>query len=105
MAENKKGVANVTVNLKCKGLEKSIYQNRKGFTDEYGMYKLKGYWDLEGCSIHFSHNNYKPTVVTVDNSYVIKRSGLSINYEVNATLRIPTQFGHHSEANPATVPT
>ena len=87
MSENEKGIANVAVKLKCQGFENSIYQNRTGITDENGRYELKGYWDLVECSIHFNHDNYKPTVVTIDNSHVTSLRGLSIKYEVNVKLQ------------------
>ena len=81
-----KGIADVNVSLECPGAANSIYQNRKGKTDQNGHYQLAGYWELKECKISFAHENYKTTSINIEQSHLIKSEGLSRKYEVNARL-------------------
>jgi hypothetical protein len=87
---NLKGIADVNVSLECPGAENSIYQNRKGKTDQNGHYQLSGYWELRDCRISFAHEHYKTTVINIEQSHLIKSEGLSREYEVNARLEKKT---------------
>jgi hypothetical protein len=81
-----KGISNVEIALKCSGLEKSLYQNNKGITDEKGYYMMVGYWPLEKCTIGFSHKDYQQVILDINERNLLKREGLSWTYEVNAIL-------------------
>jgi hypothetical protein len=43
-----KAIRDALVAVECPGLENSVYQNRKGLTDDNGDYELVGYWELQG---------------------------------------------------------
>ncbi len=88
-----KGIQNVIVVVDCAGLEKSVYQNRKGITDENGDYELIGYWGLEGCKISFIHEKYDPLTVDIVRSHFLKREGLVLIYKGNASLEPKRSMG------------
>jgi hypothetical protein len=81
-----KGISGVKVSLECPGTENSIYQNRKGTTDQDGYYQLSGYWELKGCKISFDQEGYITKTIQIDRNHLIKSEGLSRTYVVNARL-------------------
>jgi hypothetical protein len=81
-----KGIQNVAVAVDCPGLEASVYQNRKGASDENGNYKLTGYWALQGCTINFTHDEYSPVTTDIDKSRLVRSEGLLLTYIVNVRL-------------------
>jgi hypothetical protein len=84
-------IPNVSVNLKCPGIEKSVYQSRKGRTDENGNYRLVGYWELQDCKLTFAHSDYQPFTMDVGKEHMTASYGLSLTYVVNATLEPRTK--------------
>jgi hypothetical protein len=81
-----KGLQNVTVAVDCSGLEASVYQNRKGVTDENGNYILTGYWELEGCKMNFTHDKYRTLTTDIDKSRLVKSEGLLLSYKLDIRL-------------------
>src|SRR5687768_4436495 len=81
-----KVIQNVAVAVDCPGLERSVYQNRKGVSDENGNYKLTGYWALQGCTINFTHDKYSPVTTEIDKSRLVRSEGLLLTYMVNVRL-------------------
>ena len=84
-------IPNVSVNLECPGVEKSVYQSRRGRTDENGNYRLVGYWELQDCKLTFAHPDYQPLTINVAKEHMTASSGLSLTYVVNATLEPRTR--------------
>ena len=93
MAVDAAGIPDVTVEVSCPGIENSIYQNRRGVTDQNGYYQLTGYWQLEGCEVTFKHHNYKPVRIAIDRSHLINSTYLSRTYQLNA--RLEPDIGAH----------
>jgi hypothetical protein len=85
-ANDKKNISHVKVSVNCSGLEKTMYQNREGITDNSGEYKLVGYWELNGCKIIFEHVNYEPRSIIIDDSHLVSAEGLSRDYKVDVRL-------------------
>jgi hypothetical protein len=82
-----KGIVNADVTIRCPGTEKPVTQNRAGTTDENGFYELEGYWDLDGCSIIFEHQDYEPETIVIDQRYLISSEESLWVYEVNVRLK------------------
>ena len=80
------GIQDVNVAVDCPRLEKSMNQNSKGVTDANGNYALKGYWELKGCKIRFTHADYSPLTIEIDERYLVKAEGLSVAYKVDVRL-------------------
>lgn len=76
----------MTVAVDCPGVESSLYQNRKGFTDEKGKYNVTGHWDLQGCNVNFSHDNYRSAIVRVEKSHLVSSDGLLQTYKIDVHL-------------------
>lgn len=85
-----KNIPDAEVSLECPGTEKSIYQNRKGMTDQSGHFELSGYWELKGCKISFEHESYTTKTIEIDQSHLISSEDLSRAYEVNVRLKPKT---------------
>ncbi len=81
-----KGIADANVVIRCPGTEKAVMQNRVGSTDKKGFYELEGYWDLEGCSIIFEHQDYEPASIVIDKRYLVNFNGNLSVYEVDVRL-------------------
>src|SRR5208337_1895719 len=65
MAVDAAGIPDATVEVSCPGIENSVYQNRRGVTDQSGCYQLTGYWRLESCEVTFKHHNYEPVRIAI----------------------------------------
>ena len=81
-----KGISDVVVSIDCPGLEKSVYQNRKGDTDRNVNYAVAGYWDLQACRIALTHPDYQPLTVSIGKEHLTNSAGLSLTYVVNMFL-------------------
>jgi hypothetical protein len=81
-----KGIADVVVAIRCPGTEKAVTQNRAGSTDKNGFYQVEGYWDLDGCSIIFEHQDYESATIVIDKRYLINSEGDVSVYEVDIRL-------------------
>ena len=78
------GLSGVVVRLDCPGIEKGMYQNRKGITDGNGRYQLSGYWPLNGCKGTFEHAEYRPVTITIEKERA--REGMVLDYIVDVRL-------------------
>jgi hypothetical protein len=83
---NAKEISGVYVAVRCPGTEKPVTQNRAGKTDKDGFYELEGYWDLDGCSLIFEHEEYEPEAIVIDEQYLISSEESVYVYEVDIRL-------------------
>lgn len=84
---NAMSIKNVSVKVDCPGIERSMYQNRKGVTDENGNFRLIGYWELQGCKVHFKKQEYNALTINIDESHMEEiEYALSRSYIVNVCL-------------------
>ena len=82
-----KGISGVKVSLGCPGVVNSIFQNRKGTTDQSGYYQLSGYRELNGCKISFDHEGFMRKTIEIDQNHLIESEDLSRTYVVNVPLK------------------
>lgn len=80
------GISSVTVAVECPGIERAMWQNKKGRSDENGKYTLRGKGTLQDCKLIFSHPAYYPETIPVGQNHLTTQFGLSFDYRVNALL-------------------
>lgn len=86
VASDSGGIEGVLVAVDCPGIENSIYQDKKVFTNSDGNYKLTGFWPLEGCKIKFTHDQYTSLTIHIDETHLLHHQELSLIYRVDARL-------------------
>jgi hypothetical protein len=85
-SKNDEFLSNVKVQIDCKGIENSIYQDKTGKTGNDGRYEISGYWPLNKCEIIFEDDSYKTTVISIGENHLLKRDGMVFIYVVNAKM-------------------
>ncbi len=79
-------LSDVKVQVDCKGIERSIYQNKTCYTDLNGKYELSGYWPLDTCKIILDNEGYRLSQIKITENHLIRNHGLSWDYSVDVKL-------------------